>query len=360
MYVKDNTVFKRVLIVRALYGLANTFRVLACANNIATKTNRQLIVVRHKSKYTYSTTDFFDWGIIGAILINEDEIPDNIDVYFLENNQNTHIQSSKILVLNRLDDFTFESSPLINCTKDVIYVESCSSLCTVDQLKNYVHTMREFYSKLLLKQYILQSFNEYVSTILPEGDFTAVHIRRDDLHRYRICKENYKIDKYKILADSFGNNIKILCTDDKKVQKTLMGEYISINTPVTFKDGDALFDFLLLSKASHIVGTLGSSYAIEAFCFGSNGKDLVTVGSNIEPFNVPYVSYYISEIASNILFILFLIIDIMLAIYVVKSKRYKKRIFILFIIILLILIALSSTMYVYDRKHRLVSEYHIN
>ena len=240
---------ERVLIIRVTHGLANAFRSMASAVIIAKQTDRRLLVMRHESKYSYSVTDFFDWDTIGARVVNEDELPD-IDVYFMEFPRVIDMirHSHKVVHLTRLNYYISDILPITNCIEDVIYIETSSSIGSKNHADNYIETMRHYYRSLPLLPSILQSFHTHVRNTLPVGDFTGIHIRRDDLDRYKLCSENYTLDKYVFQTQLSGDRPRVLCTDDDDVRRELGSDgYICINTPTTFHEGGALFDFLTLS-----------------------------------------------------------------------------------------------------------------
>ena len=279
----------RLLIIRPTSGLANVFRFVASCQWLAEYTQRTLVIVKHTSKYPYAATDFLDWERMGLTYLDEYDVT-TADVLFEDytGSSDPHPMSR---LLTRLNYYVADASPIIACTATRVYLTSCYVLCLPSQLETlYPHGMWRMYRTLILKQEFRDAFAQYARDQLPSGDVVVVHVRRGDLHRYTTCPENYPIAQYLDQAQATQIQPWILCTDDTTVRVAFHDRCLTLTIPEIFQHGrEALFDFCVVAHATHVIGTFGSSFSLEAFCFGTKGRQFTTVGQHVRLGYVPYL-----------------------------------------------------------------------
>jgi hypothetical protein len=282
---------QRRLFVRMRNGLGNAIRVLCTAMVFAHKTRRRVIVLEHKSKYAYKASRLFDLAAMGVDTMGEAEwvciAPRT--VAFIEEQ------------MRLLDYYTQDSHDMHACTSDDLLIDSSRVFCTMSEWRDldpatqqpiHLAERRAMYRTFRLRADLHDAWT-CVRREQLTFPYVGVHIRRDDLQLYGISAECYPIDDYLAQMRSLTHTERrILCTDDRTLAHRLRHEMHHVEIPAIFKDGlEPFFDFLLLSHATHIVGTFGSSFSFEAALFGRRVRKLDTIGGARSSFgHMPYVA----------------------------------------------------------------------
>ena len=344
---------ERYLLVRPREGLANSLRSLSSFIWLAKYTGRNLIIISHTHVLGYTATDFIDFSSIGARCIRiEDPMPNPTCVFSERKNTSLFNNIAPRKILEKFNYFVSNAAPIVSCSENVIYLETSHSL--VLSMENYdpntfAKCMRERYSHMPILPNILSDF---ACVPLPK-DFVVMHIRRNDLIRYKKCAENYDVSKYIKKAKSWKIKSIVLCTDDKKVRKEL-SDCLTIDVPTSFLGKEALFDFLVISRASFVVGTFHSSFSLEAFYYGSSGKTFTTVGHELAPFHVPSMCVK-SKAASHALFFLILLSLPFLIFFVIAFKGVHQKILAPFVVLSsLAMLFICTYITIYDNVSKCV------
>ena len=341
---------RKILVVRPTCGLADSLRALSSFVWIARHTKRQLVVLSHRGFNGIVSTDLFDWNAMNVMTMEDSSILPLVTVAFLECYNVVLPRHIVKVQLKRFNYNVADAAPILQCKNDVVYVETSNALAPQVPLNPRVFAtwMRENYKSLRFHASITDGFNEVLPS-LPQNDFVVLHIRRSDLARYRMCAENYQVHKYLEYARRFKHKTLVLCTDDKTVRQQLADQCTIIDPPPAFQDGkQAIFDFLVISRATFVVGSMQSSFALEAFYFGDVGRHFYAVGHKIESFYVPYTS-------SRFLFILLLLVFIVLLIPIALTSGLIRMFSVLSALLsLLCVIASVLLVPIYDWHNKVV------
>jgi len=260
---------------------------------IAKKTGRRVVVLKHKSKYSYDASRVFDLEAMGVGSMSESEFA-RLEL----------VKCFREEKMRLLDYFTQDSTDLLACLSDGVLIDSSRALCTPHEWHTtdpvtgqplHLALRRTMYRAFRLRPDLQRAWEGCVSDDNNQlkAEYVGVHIRRDDLELYRVNAECYQIERYVECARSLSHPGKrILCTDDRALVHRLRVEadMHTIDIPREFRNGlEAVFDFLVLSNATHIVGTFSSSFSFEAALYGDRVRKLDTVGWKRSIDHVPHI-----------------------------------------------------------------------
>jgi hypothetical protein len=282
----------RRLFVRMRNGLGNAIRVLCAAMIFARKTGRRVVVLEHKSKYAYEASRLFDLSAMGVDTMDDATwmcVAPQVKARFVEER------------MRLFDYYTQDSSGMHAYTdEEDLLIDSSRVFCTRDEWRNLdsatgqsiqLVERRAMYRTFRLRADLYEAWTCVHRTQLA-FDYVGVHIRRDDLQLYGVSAECYSIDEYLVQMRSLTHMEKrVLCTDDCALVHQLRHEMHHVDMPAIFRGGlEPFFDFLVLSHATHIVGTFGSSFSFEAALFGRRVRKLDSIGGRRSIGYMPYMT----------------------------------------------------------------------
>ena len=272
--------------------MCNRFRVICSAILIARLSNRKLYhswskersheadisIIQHMRESTLAT--FFTEDLV--VPFCETDATTAVDEVFSEWGPGEYwypMQSSAIRRCCWSSELNVERSnadAILDSQADNILLET--SLC----LKPTFMTESEFelaLSDIYVNHFKpLPTFQGAVERFTQNKTYVGVHIRRTD-HLQHIREANISVKNWaKIIRQRVRTDEAIyICSDDKPFAKAvtrLLTEYKILRVEEVFSEDpkiNAYLEFLCLSKASRIYGTVGSSFSREAALFGGRG-----------------------------------------------------------------------------------------
>lgn len=279
----------KTLLVSPQAGMCNRFRVLCSAILLARLSGRELyhcweeevphaIDMEHIKHMRESSLDSFFAEQTAIPFLSVDEST-KIDRVFSEWGPGDFwyaTQSSAIQRCAWSGEVRIErnsADALLNCQADTVLLET--SLC----LRPSALAPDEFEQALsdIYNQHFkpLPLFQDVVEKFALSGPYVGVHIRRTDHLRYiRVADISVKNWEKIIRQHVAISEALYLCSDDEAFVTTLTGllsEYTIVPVDTTFLHApkfQAFIEFLCLSRAARIYGTVGSGFSREAARFG--------------------------------------------------------------------------------------------
>lgn len=121
----------------------------------------------------------------------------------------------------------------------------------------------------------LRRYKKVADEIADGRPYVGLHIRRND-HLGHVPAANIRVEDWvALIREQFGDERLYLCSDDvpfaAKIAAAFHGRQLLTLGPGHDADArsKAFLEFLLLSRATRIYGTIGSSFSVEAARFGS-------------------------------------------------------------------------------------------
>jgi hypothetical protein len=290
------------LIVSPQAGMCNRFRAINSTLLLAQLSERQAWhnwtrepahprdqrIIQHMR--STSLDDFFEVDGIAYMELNQHS---PVDAVFSEWDVTDYwypVQCSAISRCNKHSSLQVEretADPILSCQANTILLETSLALQSTSMTVAQAHTRRAaIYQRCFKAKSVYQ---EAADQVIKNQNFVGVHIRRTD-HLTHVKEAHIALQGWaNIIQKHIATDMPIFLFSDDLAFKAALSEQlvqplIAYNQTALLRDFSdyevAFIEFLMLSKARHIFGTVASSFSAEAALFG--GINLSTCRADFE------------------------------------------------------------------------------
>jgi len=290
------------LIVSPQAGMCNRFRAINSTLMLAQLSGRQAWhnwtrepvlprdqqIIRHMR--LTSLDDFFDVDGMEYMELNRDSVVDTVFSEWDVTDQWYPLQCSAINRCNRHARFQVEretADPILRSQANTILLETSLALRPTSMTEVEANARRSaIYQQGFRAKAIYQ---EAANQVVKNQNFVGVHIRRTD-HLDYIRGANIALQGWaNIIRENVATDVPVFLFSDDMAFKAALAEQL-VQPQVVYNQTEMLSDFsdyevafiefLMLSKARHIFGTVASSFSLEAALLG--GINLSTCQAKFE------------------------------------------------------------------------------
>jgi len=278
----------KTLIISPQAGMCNRFRAICSAILLGKLTGRKIFhnwimepalpddidIIRHMRESSF-TTFFKGSNVIPFISLDEQSSIDEVYSEWGSDNawyerQSSAIDRCKLHNAVRVEENYADS--ILESNAETILLETSLALKHTKMSDDEFETaLSEIYTSHFQP---LEKFSKIADEFSNERHYVGVHIRRTDHLKY-INKADISVQAWaRFITKRVSEEQSIyLCSDDKKFTYELANKLGQDRVLIFEKSYEpktqAFLEFLCLSKAEHIFGTLASSFSREAGLFGN-------------------------------------------------------------------------------------------